>query len=224
MINNTFTLRWRVREGKVLLWKRHIRELNHYEFTPALVAWVYERLEWAAAHLMNSDTDAVLVLSVDPAAEIQVSLDDARVMPEVSLDDIIFTEDGSTERDAPNVEESSAKSNDPASTNDSARDNPLIQGLKLDEDVPPSTVWIVDGEGTLVAGAEALFSAVDTLAEQLAATQGYSVSTGVLTRRALDEAQAVFALSDEFGFIPLKESAPAADTLKRNISQLFGSV
>lgn len=187
---SAFKLRWRVKEGKVLLFNRHIRELKHFAFTPALVAWVHERLEWAVVNLLASTIDAVLELHVDPAAEIKLCLEDTRVLPVFSLDDLSVDEE-------------------------------IIQGLSTCKGVWPATVWLVSKEGLLTACTTELFLAVDTLAAQLAHTQNEQVLVEQQHSSALSDAQAVFALSDEFGFIPLLGSSTLSDKLASNLAKLF---
>lgn len=192
MKSEAFILRYRVKEGKVLLFNRHIRELSHFEMSPPLIAWVHERLEWAAANLLGKDTDAVLVLSVDPKAEVKVSLEETRPLPHYDKDDLLIDDD-------------------------------TIRGLCTGEGVWPSTVWLAQADGSLVASTKELFAAADTLTEQLATTQGITVSSAPQTLIDYEQAPAAFAVSDEFGYVPLKGSAQAADTLKSNLDKLFGS-
>lgn len=167
-----------------------MRELSHLELPPPLIAWVHERLEWAAANLLGSDTDAVLVLDVDLQGEAQVSLDDCIALPPLGEDDLLI-EDG------------------------------FVKGISTGEGVWPATVWLATEDGTLIASAEELFLAVDTLAEQLATTQGIPVTKAIQTTQVLKEAQAVFAVSDEFGFVPLRGSSEVSDTIKGNLDKVF---
>lgn len=97
----------------------------------------------------------------------------------------------------------------------------LVAGLSMSEGVWPATVWLVDQDGTLVASASELYLATDTLVQQLATTQGFTVEVAPQLRAALDQAKAVFAVSDEFGFVPLIGNAEAAETLKKNLDSLF---
>lgn len=190
MNTQPFILRWRVKDGKVLLFNRHIRELAHFDLTPALIAWVHERLEWAAANLLRSGTEAVLVLSVNPATEVQVSLEDVRSLPVIGADDLVIEEG-------------------------------MIAGLSLDEGVLPATVWLARHDGTLVASLKEPVLAIDTLAQQLALTQGIVVLIEPQPVTAYEEAAACCALSDEFGFIPLRGSSPVLDRLGKNLEKLF---
>ena len=189
-IQTAFKLRWRVKEGNVLLFKRHIRELKQFEFTPALIAWLHERLEWAIANMLTPDTNAVLQLNVDPAAEIKLSLEEVEPLAAYSLDDIVYEDEHA-------------------------------RGLVLSEGVWPATVWLVCEDDTLVACADELFLAVDTLAEQLAQTQGMRVVVEAQNQQTLTAAKAVFALSNEFGFIPIAGGSMPSDTLAENFARLF---
>lgn len=190
MNNKVFTLRWRIKEGKVLLFNRHIRELAHLELTAPLIAWVHERIEWAMANMLGSNTDAVLVLNIDPEGEAQASLDESAPAPAFSLEDVRI-EGGE------------------------------IAGLGTGENVWPATVWLAHEDGTFTACTKELFLACDTLTEQLATTQDISVAVGPQAQDALEAAEAVFAVSDEFGYLALKGSNKAADTLQKNLDKLF---
>lgn len=134
----------------------------------------------------------MLVLSVDPESEVQVSLEDTRPLPHYDENDLLWEGD-------------------------------KLRGLNTGESVWPSTVWLVGADGSLVASAKELFTACDTLTKQLAITQGMEVSNAPQTRVAYEQAPAAFAASDEFGYVPLKSSAPQASILKSNLDKLFGS-
>ena len=56
------------------------------------MGWIHERLEWAVANMFASDSDGVLVLSIDPAREVTVSLDDVRETPVLGCENLVVEE------------------------------------------------------------------------------------------------------------------------------------
>lgn len=85
-------LRWRVHEGQLPLRQRHLRSLEPLNLPHPLLGWVHERLEWALANMLSASSEGVLVLSIDPATEVTMSLDMVRETPSLSSDDLIVKE------------------------------------------------------------------------------------------------------------------------------------
>jgi hypothetical protein len=86
-------LRWRIHNGELSLRRRHFRALDKLELPGPLRGWIHERLEWAIANMLSKDTEAVLVLSIDPQAEVTLSLDELQEVPSLGFDDLVI-EDG----------------------------------------------------------------------------------------------------------------------------------
>ncbi|MDR2957839.1 MAG: hypothetical protein LBU61_06670 [Coriobacteriales bacterium] len=82
------TLRWRIHEGVLPLRQRHMRALNRLGLTEALIGWIHERLEWAMLNMLETSTEAVLVLSIDPAAEVRLSLEEVQPAPQLNTSDL----------------------------------------------------------------------------------------------------------------------------------------
>ena len=83
------TLRWRIHDGKLPLRQRHMRALSRLDLPDALMAWVHERLEWAMINMLTSGSEAVLVLGIDSATEVQLSLEDIRKKPILESADLM---------------------------------------------------------------------------------------------------------------------------------------
>jgi hypothetical protein len=92
-LSKPIILRWRIHNGELSLRRRHLRALDKLELPGPLRGWILERLEWAIANMLSKDTEAVLVLSIDPQTEVTISLDELREAPSLSLDDLVI-EDG----------------------------------------------------------------------------------------------------------------------------------
>jgi len=73
--------RWRIHEGRIALRRRHLRSLEPLCLPEPLMGWIHERLEWAVDNMLASDSEGVLVLNVDPAREVKVSLEELRETP-----------------------------------------------------------------------------------------------------------------------------------------------
>ena len=82
-------LRWRIHEGRIPLRQRHLRSLEPLDLPEPLRAWIHERLEWALANMLTDDTEGVLVLHIDPAHEVTVSLDPVRERPVLNLSSLL---------------------------------------------------------------------------------------------------------------------------------------
>lgn len=83
------TLRWRIHKGELSLRRRHFRALDTLDLPGPLRGWIYERLEWAIVNMLNKDTEAVLVLNMDPAKEATISLDELREAPALTEADLV---------------------------------------------------------------------------------------------------------------------------------------
>lgn len=183
------TLRWRIHDGALPLRQRHMRALRQLELPDALLGWVHERLEWAMINMLAKGTEAVLVLNIDPSAEVTLSLDQLREPPLISLDDIRAA-DNSLYVEKPAV-----------SPDDSLTGSSDAQALTGD-------IWI-EHDGVLYACTELVYTATSTLCRDLATTLGYTVVDGLQTVEAISQAAAqgqAFVISDEFGFLPIAAS------------------
>jgi len=85
--------RWRIHEGRITLRRRHLRSLEPLGLPEPLIGWIHERLEWAVVNMLTSDSEGVLVLSVDPTREVKVSLEELRETPMLSRKNLL-TENG----------------------------------------------------------------------------------------------------------------------------------
>jgi hypothetical protein len=180
------TLRWRIHDGVLPLRQRHMRALRQLELPDALLGWVHERLEWAMINMLAKGTEAVLVLNIDPSAEVTLSLDQLREPPLICLDDI------RTANNSLYVEKPAAS---PA---DSDIASSYVQVLAGD-------IWIEHDE-VLCACTELVYTATSTLCRDLATTLGYTVVDGLQSVEVISQAAVqgqAFVISDEFGFLPI---------------------
>jgi len=92
-MSSPIILRWRIHNGLLPMRQRHFRAIRQLKLPDALLGWVHERLEWAMFNMLSSDSEAVLVLNIDPATEVRLTLEEVREIPELSVDDLRL-EDG----------------------------------------------------------------------------------------------------------------------------------
>ncbi|MDR3053724.1 MAG: hypothetical protein LBU48_07685 [Coriobacteriales bacterium] len=86
------TLRWRIHEGQITLRQRHLNALAPLDLPAPLMGWIHERLEWAALNLLDQCSEGVLVLNIDPATEVVVSLEPLRETPQLTLDNLLVVD------------------------------------------------------------------------------------------------------------------------------------
>jgi len=84
--------RWRIHEGRITLRRRHLRSLEPLGLPEPLMGWIHERLEWAVDNMLASDSEGVLVLNVDPAREVKVSLEELRETPALGSESLLVEE------------------------------------------------------------------------------------------------------------------------------------
>jgi hypothetical protein len=171
--------RWRVHEGQILLRQRHVRALKTLDLPDPLMAWLLQRLEWAVDSLLGKEEEGVLVLSIDPEKDVAVSLDAVRKKPSLTSEHLVIN-------------------------------NGFITGVQYEGVLLEGSVWL-ERDGVLHASCEELVSAAGTLARDLAQTLGLSVEVcpqrGADTSDASIPAAAIFLISDEFGFVPIRDNS-----------------
>jgi len=169
-----------------------MRALNHLKLPAALTGWLHERLEWAMYSMLYAN-DAVLVIEIDLAGEVKLSLDEVRPTPALSLANLCVTN---------NV--------------DKTESSLYVTGVQVDGQPLAGDVWIeaaaVIKMGTEEPGADQsfaspeIYTATATLCSDLAQTLGYAVKACPLlldeVTVAAEQGRAFF-ISDEFGFIPI---------------------
>ncbi|MDR3037227.1 MAG: hypothetical protein LBU31_02295 [Coriobacteriales bacterium] len=139
------TLRWRIHEGRIVLRQRHLRSLEPLGLPAPLRAWLHERLEWAASNMLNENSEGVLVIAIDPATDIVVSLDKLREPPHLTTADLVF-----------------------------AAGTGAITGVQHEGAPLAGDVWL-ERDDVLYASCDALTSATGTLARDLAQTLNITV-------------------------------------------------
>jgi hypothetical protein len=140
--------------------------------------------------------NAVICLAIDTQNEVVVSIEDLRPKPVLNMDNIYHSRD-------------------------------VIVGVKYQDQPLQGTVWI-EKSGKLTAAltpfsiTESLTTATDTLALQLAQTLGIATEVSRLKIKELSKADAVFLISDEFGFILISGDANKGASAK--IADCFNKV
>jgi hypothetical protein len=56
------------------------------------MAWLLQRLEWAADNLLDKDAEGVLVLNIDPEKDVLVSLEAVRAKPRLTREHLVVEE------------------------------------------------------------------------------------------------------------------------------------
>ncbi|MCL2136388.1 MAG: hypothetical protein FWH40_02530 [Coriobacteriia bacterium] len=244
------TYRWRIHDGVLPLRQRHMRDLSKLNLPNSLTAWVHERLEWAMLNLLTKGSEAVLVLHIDPAHEVRLSLDDVREAPALTLDDLCVA-DGlvlGVEKPMPScmpacmpAPSTSCNPSPMPSTNPSpmpppnpspmSSPNPQDEGSMDASLTMTGDVWF-EQEGELFASVVDLSTATSTLCRDLAETLGFKVNVGLQPKEALFQAASsnqAFVISDEFGFIPIgseggMESAAGGETATTRLRLAFAKL
>ena len=191
-------MRWRIHAGKLSLRQRHMRSLDGLDLPPALIGWIHERLEWAMLSMLQNDSEAVLVIEIDPVDGVRMSLDKTQDMPVLTAADC-------------RVEEGLVVGADVGG-----------QQQRLTGDV-----WL-ERDGALYASVPDVISATSTLCRDVAQTLGFTVSVGLLALAEVERAASLgsaFLISDEFGFIPIGELAGLEDApIANRIREAFGKL
>ena len=192
--------RWRVHNGELLLRRRHIRELEGLGLPAPLMGWVHERLDWAVANMLSRDSDAVLVLDVDPATEVKLSLEEPRPAPALSATDLLVA-DGlvcGIKHDGEQL----------AGSVWAERDGQLLAGRTK----------LVTATETLV-GDLASTLGMPLLLQPLAMGDDRAVGAAHLLHISW------FLISDEFGFIPIEpydaSKSPLAEKIRQGLSRMW---
>ncbi|MCL1847195.1 MAG: hypothetical protein FWF91_04435 [Coriobacteriia bacterium] len=101
----------------------------------------------------------------------------------------------------------------------------LIVGAQSGGETLEGTVWLERVDGTLQASGERLYTATATLASDLCTTLKLPLEVKPQSLEAFDSAAAAFLISNEFGFIAIKDNpskpAPATEKLKECFSKLW---
>jgi len=188
MTEDHVILRWRIHEGTLPLRRRHLRALKTLELPEPLLGWIHERLEWALLNMLKDDSEAVLVLDIDPAAEVKLTLEDLRAAPHLCAADI-------------------------DSQDDLAGD--LTVDLNQGGEKLTGSIWL-ERDGGLFASTSQIYRATDTLCYDLAKTLGHEPTVQPQTLETVELAIAsgnVFFISDEFGFLPIWPGPDEVDVL-----------
>lgn len=99
----------------------------------------------------------------------------------------------------------------------------LITGAQVDGQPLDGVVWLECG-GVLYASAAELTSAVDTLAQDLVRTLGEELIVAPVKADAIQQAQAVFVLSNEFGLLPLEIQSESPSPLTQRLKECFATL
>ncbi|MDR2714661.1 MAG: hypothetical protein LBB42_03965 [Coriobacteriales bacterium] len=165
-------LRWRIVGGEIPLRERRIRSLDPLGLPAPLTAWVRSRLEWAVDNLLDKNSEGVLCLAIDPQKDVVVSLEEARIAPELTVDNLIEQDD-------------------------------VVVGVEVKGRQLVGVVFC-EQKGALFASTEELISAPATLVKDLAATLGFELTVAPLTPSEIEQADAAFLVSDEFGYVSIE--------------------
>jgi hypothetical protein len=191
----TIHLRWRVVDGKIPLLQRHYRALQPLELPPPLMAWIHERLEWATVNMLHEGSDAVLCLAINPHEDVVVSLDETRPKPQLGKENILIQDD-------------------------------VIVGLTYNGEPLQGTLWL-EQDGALIAtltpSMQQLITATDTLTKQLVETLGIGVTAQQVSAATALTAGALFVVSDEFGFIPLRGTTKLLSKIADSFTKVFAA-
>ena len=87
--NASVVLRWRMANGTVPLKQRHLRSLEPLDLPDPLMGWIHERLEWAISNMLYDNAKGVLVLKIDKAHEVTITLDDFRLLPALDCKNLL---------------------------------------------------------------------------------------------------------------------------------------
>jgi hypothetical protein len=191
-MNDKITLRWRVHDGQIPLFHRHLRTLQAFEVSPPLLAWVHERIEWAKDNLLGSTTNGILVLAIDPRADAVVTYEELREPPDLTLGDLCLA-GGAT-----------------------------FASVKPELGISAMIVAQIDDK--LVALSGAFVSATATLLRDIAQTLSIDLELASLCLDDLATAQAVFAISDEFGFLPIGKQPTDPQSPAARIASAFAKL
>ncbi|MCL2883592.1 MAG: hypothetical protein FWF30_03895 [Coriobacteriia bacterium] len=208
-------LRWRVHDGDLPLRRRHLRALRALELPEPLMGWIHERLEWALINMLEGKREAVLVLDIDLAAEVKLSLEGVRTAPRLCVGDLeAVGAAGTGGAGAASAAGAGAAGVGTVGAGAAGMDD-LVGGLTVADEQLVGTVWI-ERESGLLASATQLNWAADTLCFDLATTLAHGQKREPIVQplsfnsvaQAAAAGQAFF-ISDEFGFLPIHPDAPS---------------
>ncbi|MDR3136597.1 MAG: hypothetical protein LBU07_04175 [Coriobacteriales bacterium] len=194
-LSHDLELRWRIQDGQIPLLARHLSSLRQWGMTPPLCAWVQQRLETAVGTLWDRDTTAVLRLAIAAGRAVTLAVEKLKPPPELTVADI-QVQDGFI-----------------TGLNCHGRKLDASVWLEVDErkepapfheNTPRPASWLVVAQPRAF---QHLCGAADTLTWQLAQTLGYDVSASLQPEAQLATARALFAICDEYGFIPIQKTA-----------------
>lgn len=78
--------RWRLCNGTLPLYERHLRSLRTYGMSTPLESWIRARLEWTLDTLVSGYPDGVLCIDVQDDDTVTIKLEPARTAPQLSSD------------------------------------------------------------------------------------------------------------------------------------------
>ncbi|MCL2631470.1 MAG: hypothetical protein FWD45_00015 [Coriobacteriia bacterium] len=228
-------LRWRIHDGKLPLRQRHMRALAKLELPDALIGWIHERLEWAMLSMLRKGQEAVLVLHIDPASEVRLTMDEPRQPPPLSPSDL-RTEQGfvvGLNRSYLDLTDTNifvdktslaCAESDQGAGEAKALPAESDQPTRPPEPILAGDVWI-ERDDILIASVCEIYTATSTLCRDLATTLGIEVQTELQTPEQVQKAAQMnqaFLITDEFGFLPIGSgSSEETSTATKRICDAF---
>jgi len=86
--------RWRLVNGTLPLYERHLRSLRTFGMSVPLESWIRTRLEWTLDNLVSDNPDGVLCIDVSDDEMVTIHIDPARSAPRLSFDGAVVEGDG----------------------------------------------------------------------------------------------------------------------------------
>lgn len=90
--------RWRLCNGKLPLYERHLRSLRTFGMSTPLESWIRARLEWTLENMVSDNPNGVLCIDVDGEEMVTMTIVPARKAPKLAFSgELVDTDDEYTD-------------------------------------------------------------------------------------------------------------------------------
>ena len=77
--------RWRLCNGKLPLYERHLRSFRTFGMSTPLESWIRARLEWTLENMVSDNPNGVLCIDVDGEEMVTIKVEPARKVPKLAF-------------------------------------------------------------------------------------------------------------------------------------------